>query len=117
MRINQAWVRVGAGVGGARAADRAVGVLTTGGRFGGVDGGRGGDEGGEEEGAQGAVAMQGRALRRQVLTAAHAAGDLEVQRLGLLLGSGEGGQRESRRNNYTQARIRAVRTQRPAVTR
>ena len=55
-----------------------------------MHGGCGGDEGGEEEGAQGAVAVQRRALRWQVLTAAHAAGDLEVQWLGLLLGSEEG---------------------------
>lgn len=47
----------------------------------------GGDEGGEEEGAQRSFAVEGRALRGQVLTAAHAAVDLKVQGLGLLLGS------------------------------
>ena len=76
-------------VGGLRRKQRG-GVLTSGGRLGGVDGGSGGDEGGEEEGAQGAVAVQRRALRRQVLTAAHAARDLEVKRLGPLLGSVKG---------------------------
>lgn len=52
-----------------------------------MDGRCGGDEGGEEEGSQGSLGEQGRALRGQILTAAHAAVDLKVQGLGLLLGS------------------------------
>lgn len=45
------------------------------------------DEGGEEEGSQRSFGVKGRALRGQVLTAAHTAVDLKVQGLGLLLGS------------------------------
>ena len=47
----------------------------------------GGDEGGEEEGSQRSFSVEGRALRGQILTAAHTAVDLKVQGLGLLLGS------------------------------
>lgn len=52
---------------------------------------RGGNEGREEEGSQRSFGVEGRALRRQILTAAHAAVDLKVQGLGLLL---EGSERE-----------------------
>ena len=45
------------------------------------------DEGGEEEGSQRSFGVEGRALRGQILTAAHTAVDLKVQGLGLLLGS------------------------------
>lgn len=48
---------------------------------------RGGDKRGEEEGSQRSFGVEGRALRGQILTAAHAAVDLKVQGLGLLLGS------------------------------
>lgn len=47
----------------------------------------GGDEGREEEGSQRSFGVEGRALCGKILTAAHAAVDLKVQGLSLLLGS------------------------------
>lgn len=54
---------------------------------------RGGDEGREEEGPQRSLGVEGGALRRQILTTAHAAVDLKVQGLGLLLEGSEGSKR------------------------
>lgn len=55
-----------------------------------MDGRCGGDEGREEEGSQRSFGVEGGALRRQILTTAHAAVDLKVQGLGLLLEGSEG---------------------------
>lgn len=61
-----------------------------------MDGRRGRDEQGEEEGSQRAFGVEGRALRGQILTAAHAAVDLKVQGLRLLLGSEKEGKKQDR---------------------
>lgn len=60
----------------------------------------GGYERREEEGSQGSFSVKGGALRRQILTAAHAAVDLKVQGLGLLLEGSEGSKtREEKKQN------------------
>lgn len=56
------------------------------------------DEGREEEGSQRSFGVEGRTLRGQILTAAHAAVDLKVQGFGLLLGSE--GKQDKDINNY-----------------
>ena len=61
----------------------------------------GGDERRKEEGSQRSFCVEGRALRGQILTAAHTAVDLKVQGLGLLLGS-EGKTREENKNNKVE---------------
>lgn len=63
-----------------------------------MDGRCGGDEGREEEGSQRSFGVEGGALRRQILTTAHAAVDLKVQGLGLLLEGSEGSKTRKEKN-------------------